>query len=99
MIYQCFELLSEADARVFAKKFNEQRKDLHQVMHTFRELLAGAFIAGQGFQPEYEPNIDGQTPDWRFLDRSGGRSFIMDVVNFHTDKKTEDEQAAVIGAG
>ena len=80
MIYQCFELLSEADARVFVKKFNEQRKDVHQVMHTFRELLAGAFVAGQGFQPEYEPDIDGQTPDWRFLDRSGGRSFIMDVA-------------------
>src|SRR5262245_39808114 len=74
MIYQCFNQLEERDARLFARKFRDQRDDAHQVMHTFRELLAGAFIAQQGFRPEYEPKIDNQTPDWRFASSEDGLS-------------------------
>src|SRR5262249_5876642 len=99
MIYQCFDVLEERDARIFAMKFRDQREDAHQVMHTFRELLAGAFVAGQGFRPQYEPNFDSQTPDWRFVRAEDGRPFIMDVVNFHLDKTTENEQEEVFSKG
>src|SRR5438876_3705705 len=74
--------LSLKDQKAFQKKFREQAGDEHQVMHTFRELLAGVFIAQQGFSPSYEPEIDGLTPDWLFQ-KGSQRGLIGDVVNFH----------------
>jgi hypothetical protein len=90
MIYKSFEALEERDRRRFVKKFREQRKDEHQVMHTFRELLLGAFLGSHDFLPEYEPTIDGKTPDWRFVRE--GQVTIVDVVNLHPNKQTDDEQ-------
>jgi len=49
----------------------------------FRELLAGAFVARQGFTPRYTPNIGGQTPDWHFM-RGGAGEFIAEVRNFQS---------------
>jgi hypothetical protein len=91
--------LSQVDQRAFRKKFREQVGDDHQVMHTFRELLAGVFVAKQGFSPRYQPAIEGLTPDWLFQ-REGEGEFIADVVNFHIDKKVEAEQdKALAGPG
>jgi hypothetical protein len=87
-IRQALRRLSEADARTFCRKFREQRHDDQQFMHTFRELLAGVFVARQGFEPHYEPELDGLTPDWRF-DAAGNPVFIADVVNFHIDRPIE----------
>src|SRR5215467_7423288 len=92
-IERALSYLSEVDQKAFRRKFREQAGDEHQVMHTFRELLAGVFIARQGFSPRYEPKIAGLTPDWHFR-REGGGEFIADVVNFHIDKKIEAEQHA-----
>src|SRR5258708_599383 len=92
MIYQCFKALDERDKQAFVKKFREQMNDAYQVMHTFRELVAGAFVAGQRFLPAYEPEIDNQTPDWRFIGLDSVPTLILDVVNFHPDKKTDDQQ-------
>jgi hypothetical protein len=90
---------SAQDQAAFRKKFREQCEDEHQVMHTFRELLAGTFMAQQGFTPRYEPEIDGLTPDWQFQ-REEGCSFVADVLNFHIDRKIEaDQNRALEGEG
>jgi hypothetical protein len=90
-INRALTYLLPEDQAAFRKKFREQADDEHQVMHTFRELLAGVFVARQGFTPRYEPDIDGLTPDWRFRSDGAGE-FMADVVNFHIDKKVESEQ-------
>lgn len=97
MIYQSFAALDERDRRRFVKKFREQRNDEHQVMHTFRELLVGAFLGARGFRPEYEPAIDGKTPDWRFVRE--GHAVILDVVNLHPNKRTHEEQQQALAQG
>jgi len=43
-IYRCFDLISEADAKAYAKKFAEQPHDQDQVKHTLRELIVGTFL-------------------------------------------------------
>jgi hypothetical protein len=83
--------LSEQDQGSFRKKFREQHGDEQQAMHTFRELLAGVFMARQRFTPRYEPQINNQTPDWHFQ-RDGVGEYFADVMNFHIDNKIEAEQ-------
>ena len=58
-IYRCFDYLVEQDARLFVRKFREQVGDNEQVMHTFRELLVGGFLASQGVGVRYGQTIDG----------------------------------------
>ncbi len=98
-INRALTYLSPQDRGAFQKKFREQVSDEHQVMHTFRELVAGMFAARQGFTPRYEPEIEGLTPDWHFR-RNGEGEFVADVLNFHIDKKIEAEQdKALAGPG
>jgi hypothetical protein len=96
---RCFDraltYLSQRDQSKLLKKKREQINDNDQIMHTLRELLAGAFMAQQGHALLYEPNIDGLTPDWQFQ-REGECEFIADVVNFHIDCAIEDRQTRVL---
>lgn len=87
-IERALSYLSERDQIVFRKKLKEQSEDEHQVMHTFRELLVGVFLAQQGYTPCYEPRLDGLTPDWQFQ-HDGRNECIADVVNFHIEQKIE----------
>jgi hypothetical protein len=91
--------LSEKDQSAFRKKFRKQGKDDRQAMHTFRELLAGVFVARLDDTPHYEPKIDGQTPDWQFK-RDGQGDFLADVMSFHIDRDIElEQQRALQGEG
>jgi hypothetical protein len=63
LIYECFQVLTEADQRKFVKKFKAQAA-VEEANHTLRELVLGAYVARQGFDPQYEPEIDGRTPEW-----------------------------------
>ena len=74
-----------------ATKFDQQRGDERQSVHTQKELVAGIFGARMGFMPEYEPQMIGKTPDWRFLDPNGKPFFFADVLNFHIDERIERE--------
>ena len=98
-IHQSLSYLSERDAGAFRKKFRRQRGDEQQFLHSFRELLAGVFVARQGYEPQYEPEIDGLTPDWHFTPGDGRPSFIADVLNFHIDRKIEIVQDRVLQNG
>jgi hypothetical protein len=86
-IYMCFEHIAEEDARAFVKKFAEQPHDQPQIMHTFTELVLGAFLCREEVPARYDHLIDGQTPDWSIVD--GGVKGIVELVNFHTDESTE----------
>lgn len=86
--------LSDQDVRVFQKKFQQQSEDKRQLAHTRMELITGVFGAMIGFTPQYEPKMEGQTPDWLFLDPEAKPHFFGDVLNFHInegiEKKTEE---------
>lgn len=90
-IYRCFDHIHEADARVFVKKFGEQLHSNAQVMHTFRELVLGAYLASNGFKVRYDNPVNSSTPDWCILDETSKLSGIAELTNFHTDKETETE--------
>lgn len=89
-IYRCFEHICEEDARTFVKKFREQPHDKEQVMHTFRELILGAFLASNGFRVRYDQKVDGKTPDWIVSDDTSSIQGIVELINFHIDRVTEN---------
>jgi hypothetical protein len=91
MIYRCFEHIFEADARRFVRTLRDQIHDNEQVMHTFRELVLGAYLGANGYVARYEQSIGGKTPDWCIFDESSSLSGIMELTNFHIDKATESE--------
>jgi hypothetical protein len=63
------------------------------------ELIAGVFGAMIDFTPRYEPKMDGQTPDWLFLDRNNQPQFFADVVNFHLNEAIEKKIEEAMQAG
>lgn len=89
-IYRCFEYISEEDARKFVKKFSEQPHEDSQILHTFRELVLGAFLASNGFNISHEHMIDSKKPDWSILDSESELQCIIELTNFHIDRVTED---------
>lgn len=80
MIHRCLALISDGDAKAFRKKFKTQRHSDSQVMHTYRELLLGAFLSSCGLTVQCERKIDGKTPDWCVLE-SGDPATIIELVN------------------
>ena len=91
MIYRCFGYIGDEDAPKFVKKFKALLKDEVQVMHTFRELVLGAYLALTGFNVRYEYAVGTQTPDWCVLDESSSPKAVFELTNFHLDKVTEDD--------
>jgi hypothetical protein len=81
--------LNDQDIRNFLKKFRQQSTDRRQLAHTRVELIAGVFGARMGFLPRYEPKMEGQTPDWLFLDLEAKPRFFGDVLNFHMNEGIE----------
>ena len=90
-IYRYFEHLCEEDKQRFVKKFREQPHDSDQIMHTFRELILGAYLSSRGFQVRHEYLAGGKTPDWCILDSRSAVVGIVELVNFHIDAATENE--------
>jgi len=85
-IYHCFELVSEQDGVQFVRKFGEQPHNDTQIMHTFRELVIGAYMGSQGLRVHSEPKIDGKTPDWLIEPDA-----ILELVNFHVPQAVEND--------
>jgi len=97
-IYQCFEHLCEEDHQRFVKKFREQPHDSDQIMHTFRELILGAYLSSCDFKVRHEYSVESKTPDWCVLDNRSAVVGIVELVNFHIDAVTESEIAKQIQA-
>jgi hypothetical protein len=89
-IYQCFEFIRVEDERKFIRKFRQQPHDQSQILHSFRELILGAFLASNGLDVKHDHKIDGQTPDWSIFDKDLCLKGIVELVNFHPNKATED---------
>lgn len=90
-IYRCFEYICEEDARKFVKKFAELPQDGPQVMHIFRELIVGSYLASIGFSVRYDYLIDSHTPDWCLFDKASNLTGIVEVTNFHANRNIERE--------
>jgi hypothetical protein len=92
MIYHCFEYICEDDRRNFAKKFRKQSHDSDQIMHTFKELVLGSYLASRGFNVRHDYVVGDKTPDWIILDSKGESvACIIELTNFHIDRATEKE--------
>lgn len=91
MIYRCFDHICEEDTRKFVKQFREQPPDGDQIMHTFRELILGAYLNSNGFRARYEYTVNTKTPDWCILDEDLAVRGIVELTSFHIDKATENE--------
>jgi hypothetical protein len=97
-IYRCFEHLCDKDQQGFVKKFREQPHDSDQIMHTFRELILGAYLSSCGFKVRHEYSVESKTPDWCILDNRSAVTGIVELVNFHIDAVTKTEIAKQIQA-
>lgn len=87
-IYRCFEYVSETDAKKFVRKLKQQSDDNDLCLHTFRELVLGAFIASYQNNVVAEYKIDNKTPDWVVLDSALQVQCIVELTNFHIDQRT-----------
>jgi hypothetical protein len=88
-IYRCFDELDEITQRKFVKRFRQQQPE--QVMHTFRELILGAYLHSIGFNIRYELRLQGKTPDWVITAEDGLPQAIIELMNFHLDLETSME--------
>jgi hypothetical protein len=88
MINYCLEYITDKDKQKFRSKFRKQYQDNTQVMHTFRELILGAYLGMNGFTIRYEKVVDGKTPDWCILDTKSNLIGIAELVNLEIDLET-----------
>lgn len=91
LIYHCFEYLCEEDERKFVKAFRKQPLDSDQKMHTFRELILGAYLSSNGLEVRHHYAVGGKTPDWCILDDNSAVIGIVEVVTFHIDIDSESK--------
>ncbi len=89
-IYDCFIYLNEKEQGKFVKKFKKIPHQQIQVMHTFSELILGAYLAANDMRVEHERQIDGKTPDWSILDSALNVVAIVEMVYHHLDSGTEE---------
>lgn len=90
MIYHCFQNICAEDELKFVKNFRVQKPDHNQIMHTFSELIFGAFLCSSDLKLRYDYPLEGKTPDTGILDENGTLCGILELVNFHIDKVTND---------
>lgn len=90
MINNCFEIIHQDDVVKFKKNFKNQPNNESQIMHTFRELILGTYLTLKGHSVRYDYKIENKTPDWVMLNNKLEINGIIELVNFHIDKRTEN---------
>lgn len=90
VIARCFTYIDKEDERRFLRRFREQPHDQDRILHTFRELILGAFLGFNHLRVKNEYRIGGKTPDWCILDSNSSISCVVELVNFHVDSHTEE---------
>jgi hypothetical protein len=98
-IHECFQYLHSSDVKRYTKEFQSQPHDQDQVLHTFRELLFGSYLARNAWKVRAYQKIDGKTPDWSVFGDSDDLRAIIDVVNLHADKATDDRAKTLLKQG
>ena len=66
-------------------------QDSDEIIHIFRELVLGAYLIKNGFNARYEYKNENKTPDWTILTEKKDILSIVELGNFHIDKRTETE--------
>ena len=87
----CFGYIDVKDQQKFSKKFHVLAPDSEEKMHTFRELILGAYLTSNGFTLRYEYPVCSKTPDWCILNDKLAVIGIVELGNFHIDRQTENE--------
>ncbi len=90
-IYHCFQYIDETEARKFVRKFQDQPHESVQVIHTYRELILGAFLGQNGFHVKHDYEIDLKTPDWCSFDDSSNLQYVVELASFHPDAATSQD--------
>ncbi len=92
-VYRCFSYIDESEARKFIRKFRDQPHDKVQVMHTFRELILGAFLAMNGLQvPIFTtPRLSPNTKLVHILDESARPQCVVELLNFNPSAATSQD--------
>jgi len=93
-IYKSFEYICEKDIKKFVKVFRYtklQTEIENQALHTYRELILGAYLGANGLTVRHDYSVDNKTPDWCIVDNAGAVIGIIELTNFHIDKLTEEE--------
>jgi hypothetical protein len=98
-IHECFQHIHHSDVQRYKKEFRSQPHDGDQVLHTFRELLFGSYLACKGWKVRAYQEIDKETPDWCVFGDSDDPTAIIDVVNVHADKATDDRVKTLFKQG
>ena len=99
MIYRCFDHIDDSDTLAFVRLFRAQIADEQQVLHTFRELVLGGFLASRGMRLRHNLRIDNQTPDWSRLSGDGDPDAIIELLNLHPPRILERDISTVARSG
>jgi hypothetical protein len=86
-----FEYICEEDQRRFVKKFRDQSNDSDQIMHTYRELILGAYLSVNCLNVRHDYLLHDKTPDWCIFDNTSVVIGFIELTNFHIDKPMESE--------
>ena len=97
-IYDCLQHLEEADVLRIKRKLRTQSAadNKQEFFHTFRELILGSYLARKGFRVRAYQKYDGKDPDWSVLGDQGELTALIEITNFHADKKTESKIDAAL---
>ncbi len=79
-IEDCFSLLGDDAKKKFRQKFLKDHIGFYEILN---ELIIGRILADHGWQLQYEPRLDGQTPDW-LITNNQGEKVILDVFTSRT---------------
>ncbi len=97
-IHACLEQLDEEDARKFIRAFRNHAAS-GQIAHTYRDLLAGAYLASIGVKARYEREVLGKTPDWTIVRSDDTPDAIVELTTYHQTPAVDNEiaQTAIKG--
>lgn len=65
----------------FRKNLRNAKSDHDGMLHVYRELLFGEWAVQNGLSVEYQPRVDGLTPDWLLTRRS--EQWCLEVLSLH----------------
>lgn len=74
------------------KKVIQNLRSTENFLHTYHELVVGSLLKDFEFLPEYEKDLNGQTPDWYVSTEENDPPFIVEVFTSNvSDTQRGDE--------
>lgn len=82
-----FNIFNEKVQNIFKKKLTKDCKGFYE---TINEIIVGSYFISYGFSAEYEPKIEGKTPDW-IVETDNNQRIIVDVFTSNTPTFMESQ--------